>query len=62
MNISHLRLPELAAAAVISLAVLVTAVAPALLAAAPRPAHPRAIESGARAGIECKALPVTYRS
>jgi len=62
MNITQLRLPELAAAALVSFVVLVTAVAPALLVAAPRPDHARAVEGGARAGIECEALPVRYRS
>jgi hypothetical protein len=56
MNTSHLRLPELAAAALVSFVVLVTAVAPALLAAAPRPDHVRSVEGGARAGIEYEPL------
>jgi hypothetical protein len=62
MNITHLRLPELAAAALVSLVVLVTAVAPALLVAAPRSDHARTMDGGAKAGIECGTLSVTYRS
>jgi hypothetical protein len=62
MNLARLRLPELAAAALASFVVLVTAVAPALLVDAPRADRVRIVEAGARAGMESEALPVRYRS
>jgi hypothetical protein len=62
MNTTHLRLPELAIATLVSLAVLTAAVTPALLVAAPRTDRATLVQGAAAAGIEYEALPVPYRA
>jgi hypothetical protein len=62
MSTTTLRLTELAAATLVSIAVLIAALTPALLAAAPSGTTPGADALSTAAGIQCSLPAERYRA